>query len=258
MTAARFYIQSVIAVCSDSWLRRSTGGTNYLTLIDDLRHFGHAGVNLVTFNYDLLLDAAVQHFCPRPISHMDDYLSRERFALFKLHGSVNWGRVVTGPVGISPREHMDQIAHALIGGADRIRVSDNYRLVSQQPFVAKDDAQTEVLLPAIAVPMRSKLSFECPRHHLAELERRIQRTTAILILGWRGMDEHFVKLLAQHLRPATPIQIVCGTKSDGEATANALRSARGDLKCEALDLTFSEYILGGAGAPFLKSSATAQ
>lgn len=52
-------------------------------------------MSLVTFNYDRLLERAVESLTRSTINTIDDYLSIVRFALFKVHGSVDWGRVVT-------------------------------------------------------------------------------------------------------------------------------------------------------------------
>src|SRR5262245_7052059 len=41
LAAVRFYIQTVIALCSHEWLGQIGGSNNYLTLIDDIRHHGN-------------------------------------------------------------------------------------------------------------------------------------------------------------------------------------------------------------------------
>jgi hypothetical protein len=53
--------------------------------------------------------------------------------------------------------------------------------------------------PALAIPVRKKQSFVCPKDHLTCLEKLLPQTTKMIIVGWRGMEDHFVNMLLQAL-----------------------------------------------------------
>jgi hypothetical protein len=55
--SVRYYLHDLLLKVSEEWLKRTGGVTNYVTLLDQIRHLNTAGepVCLVTFNYDLVL-----------------------------------------------------------------------------------------------------------------------------------------------------------------------------------------------------------
>lgn len=76
------YVRGVLQAVSNS--HRSDSG--YAQLLGKLRDRNEP-FGLLSFNYDTLLDRAVQDVFGKPLGSIDDYLS---FPLLKLHGSVNW------------------------------------------------------------------------------------------------------------------------------------------------------------------------
>jgi hypothetical protein len=98
LTAIRFYLKSVFTTLIPKWLQHTQGVTNYLGLLDQIsnHHAQNPGpVLLVTFNYDTLIEHALgQGEEGQTFNSMADYVSGDKFRLYKLHGSSNWGRVV--------------------------------------------------------------------------------------------------------------------------------------------------------------------
>lgn len=62
--AVRYYLHDLLQKVSDEWLKHTSGVTNYVNLLDQIRHLNppRGAVCLVTFNYDLLLDRALLSF----------------------------------------------------------------------------------------------------------------------------------------------------------------------------------------------------
>ena len=124
-------------------------------------------------------------------SNIHSYISRADFQVFKPHGSINWVRVVDSFLEIPPTADQSQIAHALI------RRGKNLALRSGQHFVASGDPgmlEGHYTYPAIALPVETKNEFEFPDEHLRKLRDIIPEVTRVLIIGWRGTEEHFLKL----------------------------------------------------------------
>ena len=249
LAAIRFYIQTVIFRCTQQWREQMGGVTNYVTLLDEIRHSGNRDVALVTFNYDTLVESAIAQLISANPTTLDGYLELGLFALFKVHGSVNWGRVVTqhSTTHVNPS---DIISAALIRDAPTIEVSDQYRLIAGAAPIVKD--ADSVLFPAVAVPVQTKQSFELPANHLVDLVRRLKAATHVLIVGWRGMDGHFAALLRDHLPASAAIQIVCG-ESSGEVRDTLVRlGVQGSYDIQAH--TFSSYVVTRAGSDFLSAA----
>ena len=82
---------------------RREGITNYVTLVDLLEawraeELANRRVSYATFNYDLLLEWAIRDVTARDFLSVSDWIRRDT-PVYKLHGSTNWGRIVTNPAG---------------------------------------------------------------------------------------------------------------------------------------------------------------
>jgi hypothetical protein len=81
------------------------------------------------------------------------------------------------------------------------------------------------LYPAIALPVRGKGSFRLPAWQQQQLRTDLARATRFLFVGWRGADEHFMRMLREYARKRRPIDVVCGRSSS--ALARRLQDALG-------------------------------
>jgi hypothetical protein len=92
LAAIHFYLHFALWECEDHWHKRHQGIKNFATFlyeIDKWRHARNERVCFVTFNYDTMLEKDIFE-----VAGIDIYTTWENYSLFKLHGSVNWGRVV--------------------------------------------------------------------------------------------------------------------------------------------------------------------
>lgn len=185
----RWYLNDVVGQTTNEWLKGLAGTTNYNWLLDDVRRWQERHdrqVQLVTFNYDNLLDDACRRVLGMTLQRIPDYVSDEGYRIFKVHGSIN-------------RTHGVQASNGLRG------VDPSLFTNGKVPFLLADiyaEGRPHTVnngltfVPAIAVPTRSKSAFECPREHLEMLRAAIPEVTDLLIIGWRGMDRHFLRLWA--------------------------------------------------------------
>jgi hypothetical protein len=122
--------------------------------------------------------------------NIGDYIGDESpFKLFKLHGSVNWWRAVRNSG--SP----NNVPNEIIGNAAKLDITEDY--------TNNLEGRSSRYIPALAVPVRNKATFECPREHVEELQRLIPEVSKILFIGWRGAEQHFLRILrerANHLK----------------------------------------------------------
>ena len=64
--------------------------------------------------------------------------------------------------------------------------------------------------PAIAIPTETKKSFECPDSQLVALDNSIAEADRILVVGWRGAEQHFLGKLKNLPAMGTPVLVVTG------------------------------------------------
>jgi hypothetical protein len=224
LAALRFYLREIIDLCTRNWSGLAAGVTNYVALVDRLEEWARArqmpNIFWVTFNYDLLLEQAVDdvaRFQPRAV---DDYItSANGHVLIKPHGSINWVRRTAQ--SDEWRDNSVPQALKMIVRARGLALSEG---ISIYPAGNYTDNVTG-LFPALAIPVRSKQDFVCPQMHIRILRDNIPRIRRVLIIGWAANETNFLRLLHQGLVEDARILIVCGDAARAQATESQLTKA---------------------------------
>jgi hypothetical protein len=229
LAAIRYYLRLALWECQDRWREVHHGITNYATLLDEIERWRvekKEKVCFVTFNYDTMLEEAMAQVLRLGVRNMDSYFSWENYALFKLHGSVNWGRVVEGLVleGGQPIRFYQHLIDTI--NPDNRSVTGRYHLCTLD-MQSKPDTDV-VLYPALSIPVEKKDEFSCPLAHITALEASLPKVTKMITIGWRATEEEFLKrLLASRLTVAgirNPLEllVVTGSKEGSEQTVRNL------------------------------------
>jgi hypothetical protein len=218
LLSIQFYLQWIIGQCQSEWNQKIHTHTTYKPLLGQInRQLRAEPACLVTFNYDTLLEEAFISLGKR-FESLNDYISRNDYKIIKPHGSVNWARELTTPREADKLDHL-QMANDLIEQADTLQASDRYHLIPNDDRVHNGQwivshmqipgkRGYQAVLPAIAIPVEKKNRFVCPEEHIKAVEECISKTDKLLIIGWKGAEEDFVKLLAQGLRKGIPKMLV--------------------------------------------------
>jgi hypothetical protein len=235
LTALRFYLQEGLWQASYEWPKLAHGATNLVDLVDRVEKWRirlGERVIYVTFNYDLLLESA---FAPRRFRSVESYVESEDTQVFKLHGSVNWGRRIDRlegePIYLGRRQAVIDLAPKLMD-----RITDGFVLL--QDFREQRAASEAWLLyPALALPMTGKGSFECPSGHVAALQASLPEVSGALVVGWRAQEEHFTGMLSA-VPEGIPLDFVSPEPEVGGRLVEVL--AHPEIRYP--DPTFSEYL----------------
>jgi hypothetical protein len=252
LVSVRYYLQDILYHCSTNWWNSCQGMLNHRQLLDDIKRWHRKGsrVCFVTFNYDILIDYAFAS-TGFPISNFKDYISQE-FLLIKLHGSVNWGRIVRTPLTRDLLDSPDKMARELISRFGEIQITKEYVMGTNPPPASNSDYG---VVPALAIPVESKLEFECPEELVEALKSFIPHVTKVLIIGWRGTERPFLDLLKNGLRNSKAhFMIVNGSDWHSQDTANRLMKELGiSATVTALRDGFTEFIVQHKGKDFLSA-----
>lgn len=249
LASVQFYLCELFQKVSLEWSSRTSGVTNYSPLVRDILRFNKSNeqVCLVTFNYDSLLERALRTFGFEDKEPKDFLDSHPILKLFKLHGSVDWCRLVDNAAGsrLTPQQ--------LIESADTLQVSDIFIRAnatdSRQMF-----AFPKPIFPAIAIPVqtKSKDDFECPSGHLSQLSEMLPHVTKILIVGWQSKEAHFLAMLRSSLPSLTRVMVVGENTTDAERTRRYFLS---EIGCPLPDEVvgqggFTDFIVNQEGNGF--------
>jgi len=252
--SVRYYLCELLHKVTEGWLEKTNRVTNYAPLLRDVLRFNRSSepICLVTFNYDLLLENALFTFDFKsrvPEEHLD---SHPILKLFKLHGSVNWSRLVNGQHGnrLQPQHLIEQAA--------TIKLSDTFVLanatVAEEMFRFEDP-----IFPAIAIPVQTKSEeyFECPRTHLTYLGQMLDSVTKILIIGWQAREAHFLQMLKNKLPRLGQIMVVGANAMDAEKVllyfAGEIGKGMASENCFIGQGGFTDFIVNQEGHDFFKA-----
>jgi hypothetical protein len=226
LAAVRFYLREIIDVCTRQWSALAAGVTNYEALVNRLEAWTRSrqmpNVLWVTFNYDLLLEQAVDdvaRFQPREV---DDYVtSANGHVLIKPHGSVNWVRRTAEADEWRGGNSMGQ-ALKMIDRTRGLALSDGITIYPPGNYTDNGAG----LFPALAIPVRSKQAFVCPTSHLAVLRANLPFIRHVLIVGWAANETNFLRLLGDGVAKAgVRLLVVCGSAAAAQATETRLTEA---------------------------------
>jgi hypothetical protein len=234
ITAIRYYLQKIIWQCERRWEMRHHGATNYSSLLYQIRNCSKPDepVSFVTFNYDTMLEQAMPTLS-RSIVNMRSYIDH-RFSIFKVHGSVNWRRVLAW-VPFSVREFdSEAVPQQVINATPLISkyLSDSEFIMVDELNANKIEQQQEeyALFPAIAIPVENKSHFELPPNQFEQLQKTLPMVTKLLVIGWRATDKPFLDLLSKFQGNKLSVSIVC--ENDEKAKEVRLNIHRASVKAD--------------------------
>ncbi len=254
LAAVRFYLHLMLWDCVRHWKDLTRNITsNYRSLLDQIERWRsvYQRVCLVTFNYDTLLDTAFSQF-GKQITTMSDYVSGEKYKLIKVHGSMNWAREVITPIDALAAGNVWDVANELIDRAASLEISGNYHIVTSHPIGLLTEPKRMPLFPALAIPVQKKYAFECPQDHLEQLRQCLLQTTKLLVIGWRGVESHFVDLLRRTIPSGTPGLVVAGRKANAQEVVDRLCRDVMGVDWTTADSGFTEFIINRTGDGFLR------
>jgi len=251
LAAIRYYLQDILWDCGGRWMTETHHVSNYLTLVDDIKRWKKPGdrVCFVTFNYDNLLDLALRR-TGYPFTELSAYTARD-LMLVKLHGSVNWARMVRTPFDENAQVNRVELATRLIDQYPILDISRDFVLIGEYP---PSPRIKKPVFPALAIPVEEKLDFECPAEHVEALKSFLPNVTKILVIGWRATEKPFLEILKSGLGGRNPdITIVNGLSDNSQVAANNLQKVGITGKFRILNEGFTDFIRRDSGRVFLSS-----
>jgi len=257
MLAVKHYIRQVVYDSERLWLTAAYGITTHRAVFDRIAHHRkqYKGVSLVTFNYDTLIERAMADDLGIHLENLSDYIADPFYHFVKLHGSIAWAHEVTAGAADLVALPWLVAAREVIARAGNIEVSGAYRmgpaLEGEELRAGTFGANGPVFVPAIAIPVKDK-KFECPDEHVAALYQRMPQVSRLLIIGWRGMEQHFLAEMKARMRYRVAGLIVGANLEDAQRTRVTLREAGvgGELKASESQ-GFRDFLLSGEVDRFL-------
>lgn len=188
---------------------KSEKRSNYVSLAELIAKYTvtqSSSILLVSFNYDTLLEKALNTSLGLKYSEIDNYVdSKRKIYVFKPHGSCNWIRKFSHFPTSYGRQGTNEFFSKMM--YDNIACyGDIFENLEPDIFV-KDDPdftnnnnfQNPAYLPQLLIPYTDKDEFIMPLFHRQTLEDNLESVEEILIIGWKGTERVFKELLKKKL-----------------------------------------------------------
>lgn len=161
-------------------------------LLEEIPHV----VLFLVLNYDLLVESAIGHLesNPNPFMSLPDYIADDRRKVVKLHGSIDWMRLLT-------REGQESWNDAV--ARDDVLGGVTEEMIKVLPVIGGDlrnpprDVPDSFCYPVITTPMSDKSLGEvvCPTSHIAAAKDFLKECKKFLIVGTSGLDGDLMELM---------------------------------------------------------------
>lgn len=251
LMALRFYLRHLIATVQGQWNGvQGEVETNYHGLLGQIevereRRGLAEKACLCTFNYDTLLEDALR--LERQLFQSSaQYFPRSGFRLFKPHGSIDWARPLENLPRILQQRIKTDAEPAIIAAAASIDTTGAVGLPGELPRVPT--------IPAIAVPLKSKSTLECPSGHVEAFTALLPRVRSILTVGWRAGERHFLEILQRNLTRRVDLMCVGAGEDDARSIASELGEYLDVASASYGREGFSHFVATREGVPFIRAA----
>ena len=242
LMAFQRWLYDIIDGSIQPWLSALNYQTTYTDLVERLRHLStvHSfDVNYISFNYDTMLEQAIEAGRERSGSRFEQLEAYVTAAplVFKPHGSTSWS-YATEISQASSSAGLEFWSRERLKNA-KLQHDKEARSWRGSLLFGK----TLATHPALSIPVLNKSDndFVFPVMHLRAMEDALSKTSALLIVGWSAKEPHFLAKLQEFLPEGCRMLIVCG--DGGLSTIDELRGKVGaHHQAEDSDLGFAEFL----------------
>lgn len=236
-------------------------------LHDYLAKKSNERIALVSFNYDTILEYFLKEAFRIEFKTLKDYIDwgTRQVVLFKPHGSCNWGwkfktqeftqnqlNIATSLYDTNKQPFeiyyellgdLNEMVYAYSTGLERTTGANNSHgrfSVNKDKIEIFDESQYGYL-PALLMPYKDKDEFVMPYNHHHALRFYANEMEELYLIGWKGNEEVFNRLIALHAKNLKKIVIV--NPNNQEVVTNM--SQQLDMKRYKVEIvnTFEEFVL---------------
>lgn len=207
---------------------------------------------LINFNYDLLLDRAIQDVCGYTLNSRQSYIVKAKY--IKPHGSVNWlvPKRISDP-GVQIEYNMETRVRLDIMSENMFRdetlslnglqiIEPNHRDLREIDHMIRR-FQDQYFYPIILMPLTTKQYDRIKDFQETVIEsgkELLSKTDEIYLIGYRARDD-IVKELFSNVKPGTKLNIVSNNKA--ESIAEAVLEWKPNLKKgSTLNIGFEKFV----------------
>lgn len=271
----QFYLQTLFHWISSD-VTRSHYRNNLYSLFANKLQSSLAGsterVAMVSFNYDTILDQFIEQIFHAPFKGMKDYIdyNNRPFLLFKPHGSCNWGWPVKQRQQLDSKNNSFQqalyeqhtelwdIYYRILGDFNGMVHAHSWGIegsnhknrlgrytINKNKIEVIEHSKGYEYFPALLMPYRDKDEFVMHYDHHHAMQWFVGDMEELYLIGWKGNEDVFNRLLETQARNLRKIVIVNpNERKNKEVSKNLakLLETRKGITIEVVD-SFEKFVL---------------
>lgn len=229
-----------------------SGGTKFEELALCIERSNYDEVLYITLNYDLFMENALRGLYGIIFNNLNSYV-QNKWALVKLHGSVDWGRRIQNQDDGRQNDLMaflDSIEAELVLG-DEIVWLPGYQLRGRIH-------EGRFYYPALALPIADKSSFSCHPSLVERTRAFFNSCQDYLFIGFSARDLHVLQLLS-HAPRVRKFALVSGSEHAARQAIENIAAMNHQFDLgdrfpnapKALQMGFREFVSSGELERFL-------
>ncbi len=197
------YLREIIGTISND-IRIMYGQTGYLDIVDYLAGSDYQKIVLITLNWDLLLDWALEDRIQLRFKDSESYVrSNKRWFYVKLHGSVDWVRKLnTAHIISADEDALHKITS--IGSDDEIFKKGQF--VIDRRFEMGDAGHFKY--PIMVLPHAEQKKHICPDEHISAVTPILEKCEEAWIIGNSMNDGDIVELMKKTSNNVSKVKVV--------------------------------------------------
>ena len=207
----QFFLETLFEYIGKDFLPGGYGAknTNYFALLRALKDRSVNDLTMITFNYDLFLDNAVESVFDLKFSDLPSYYNQGSVKLLKAHGSINWAYRMGAP---AERASIEGSLSRYLFNRTSYGTALKAKALSSIPIeVVGYGVDAESLkVPALAIPVGVDKSF-VDTEHVKVATGELKNADFVVIIGWSASDKYFLDMIRMSITPGrTRLLIVSG------------------------------------------------
>jgi|GEM_PF-2038294 len=234
-----FYLRELIGDFGEL-VRSEFRQSDYVSLIHFLNLSDYEEIVLITLNYDLLLDWALESVIHANFRSFDSYVNiarKNKWHYLKFHGSVNWVYEIDRGYQPGNKDALDW----LCDGIPKTNLLNESTKAICNCYGIQEG--TNLLYPIMVLPNAEQKMHICPNEHIDVVRPLLNKCQDFMIIGNSMQDLDIAELLKAEAKIASRVLIVDRMESQQQAhmhfrISNILPRAR--IEAE-LDLGFSNF-----------------
>jgi len=199
LTEIQLYLRDLFDSIQSEYLKADFKETSYYYHFLRKLKYCHSKACVITFNYDLFLDEAMEGVFEHKYTNIDSYYKNVDYELYKVHGSINWLYLFDLLEGEGHDSLLNKVRYIIEYKESHEKKGIPLRTLGViREMVRKKKSFNYEQVPALAIPLPEGKNFIVDEHEQNIIDN-LRQTNKLIIIGWSAGDDYFVNKIIENI-----------------------------------------------------------